>query len=88
MSKRRATEDVRCRGCDALLATVRGQVAIIRRGDFLVEIEGECRVALHCYRRHCQRVNPLNLTRALGRQLEVAAEQRPDGAGAHGEPMV
>lgn len=87
MSREPIREDVRCRACGALLATVEGGIATLRRGDFVAYVSGHSRIDLHCYRRFCGKNTTLNLTSAHGRQPEVATE-RPDGAGSHGDSLV
>jgi hypothetical protein len=50
-------EEVRCRGCGALLARVEGDALTIVRGGLQATLQGSFHASFVCYRPGCQRLN-------------------------------
>jgi hypothetical protein len=50
-------EEVRCRGCGALLARVEGNALTIVRGGLQATFQGSFHASFVCYRPGCQRLN-------------------------------
>ena len=55
--KRAGGTEVRCRGCNALLAMRDGEQVSIRRGDLQATIIGDFVASLVCYRPSCRTLN-------------------------------
>ncbi len=58
------TRQIRCTGCNALLAEVDDSGLVIRRGDLQATIDGDFHASVVCYRPRCRKLNVLRLSTA------------------------
>ena len=60
-------QDIRCPGCNALLARREGDVIAIRRNDLQVSITGDGYASVLCYRPSCRKLTVIvTKTRSTG----------------------
>ncbi len=57
----RQGKEVRCEGCDALLATIDDSALTIRRGGLQVTVDGNFHASIVCYGPRCHTLTVINL---------------------------
>ena len=60
-SQCRRDKDVRCKSCNALLATTDGSALTFRRGGLQVVVDGDFHVSIVCYGVRCNALTVLNI---------------------------
>ena len=61
-SYRSNVEEVRCKACNILLATIDDSGLNIRRGELQATVDGDFHASIVCYRPRCRRLNVLRMT--------------------------
>jgi phage FluMu protein Com len=61
-------KDIRCKGCEILLARIDDSGLSFKRSGLQVTVDGHCHVSIVCYRPKCQTLNVVSLAtkKALG----------------------
>ena len=62
----RQGKEVRCEGCDALLATIDDSALTIRRGGLQVVVDGDFHASISCYGAGCNTLAVLSLKSTRG----------------------
>ena len=60
-----ATE-IRCAGCDSLLAKLAGGTLQLQRGDLQASFDGDFHASIVCYRARCRRLNVVRVVSSTG----------------------